>query len=513
MHATRPLFHSFDDSTAREPLLKLILARHPLLAGEIVPIDIELGGAFDVLLITGPNTGGKTVALKTAGLLALMAQAGLQIPAAEGSATTVFSGVFADIGDEQSIEQSLSTFSSHITRIIETLKSADSHSLVLLDEVGAGTDPLEGAALSRAILEHLVQSHILTIATTHFSELKVFAYDAARVQNASVEFNPETLLPTYRLIIGLPGRSNALTIAERLGLPPSIVSAARGFISPDERRVDELLAEIHQELEHARSERADESRRRLEAERLERQVKARLATAEEERSTILAGAEEEVAVLMSELRREADAIRRELRGLGEERRRSSALEERIAALRARAGTVLNRRPEATVAHGPFALGESVLVASLGATGIVRSLSSDGDVAEVEVGGMRARVRIGDLSPSVAAPTPRDRARAAGYLNSADSPRGMADRSTWSGVQSQIDLRGLTTEEGRQRVDQYLNDAYMEGVSLVRIIHGKGTGALRQAVHELLADHPLVRSHATADRSEGGEGATVVHIAT
>lgn len=510
MNASRPMLQSVEAIPPGEPVVKLRAARHPLLRGEVVPINIELGATFDILLITGPNTGGKTVALKTVGLLALMAQAGLQIPAADGSQLAVFSGVYADIGDEQSIEQSLSTFSSHVTRIVEILHVADRNALVLLDEIGAGTDPQEGSALSRAILKYLAHRRILTIATTHFSELKHFAYATPRIENACVEFDPETLRPTFHLTIGLPGRSNALAIAERLGMPESVIADARAMTAPEELRADNLLAELQETLRRARDEQAEANRARAEAERTAQQLRARMAAIEEERALVLASAEEERAAIVAELRREADELRRELRRLRAERERLVAIEERIAKL-PRVGTAGPQSNDADT-RAALAVGDSVRIASLGATGIVRGLSPSGDSAEVEVGGMRVQARISDLVRSDGArrATPREQAVASGYLAATSVPRRITTEG-WAPVQSQIDLRGLTTEEARYRLDQYLNEAYMEGLDTVRVVHGKGTGAVRQAVRELLSDHPLVRSHAPAEPRDGGDGATIVRL--
>jgi DNA mismatch repair protein MutS2 len=465
-----------------------------------------------VLLITGPNTGGKTVALKTVGLLALMAQAGLQVPAADGSRLGIFSGVYADIGDEQSIEQSLSTFSSHVTRIVEILRVADRKSLVLLDEIGAGTDPQEGAALSRAILNHLLARRVYTIATTHYSELKHFAYASPRVENASVEFDLESLRPTYHLTIGLPGRSNALAIAERLGIPEHVIADARSYTTPEELRADDLLAEIQGALHGAREERAAADRLKSESERLTQQLRSRLATVDQERAQVLAAADEERAATVAELRREADDVRRELRRLRGERQQLTELDDRIARLpRSRSARAT---PTDTPEPPALAVGDAVRVTSLGASGVIRSLSSSGESAEVEVGGMRVHARTIDLVrvQGESKASPRDEAVASGYLASSATPHRVTAEG-WAPIQSQVDLRGLTTEEARFRLDQYLNEAYMEGLSTIRVVHGKGTGAVRQAVRDLLHDHPLVRSHETAEQREGGEGATVVQLAS
>jgi DNA mismatch repair protein MutS2 len=512
MEAIRPTLHLLDGKGSTGAV-HLVDARHPLLRGEVVPLTIELGLGFDVLLITGPNTGGKTVALKTVGLLALMAQSGLQIPAAEGSSLAIFSGIYADIGDEQSIAQNLSTFSSHITRIVEILQNADSGALALLDEIGAGTDPQEGSALSQAVLEHLVASRIYTIATSHYSELKSFAYATPGVENASVEFDPETLRPTYRLTIGLPGRSNALAIAERLGMPSDIVARAREHIHPSQQRAEELLADIHEHLARAQEERAQAAMLRRDADRRDQQLRTRLTEVEHERREVLTRAEEEGAAVLSDLQREAGALRRELRGLRTERERVAAIEERIDSLRGETRTSpAQGKPGAQRDAEPiFLVGDYVYVPSLGTNGVVRALPVRGS-AEIEIEGKRVRVPAGDLERAEVVPTPRERAVAAGQLIPSVLPRRVSAEG-WSPIESQLDLRGYTTEDARQRLDQYLNDAYMEGLQTVRVVHGKGTGAVRQAVRELLADHPLVRSHETAEQREGGEGATVVTLAS
>ncbi len=512
MDASRPHLQSIDRLRPGDPVVRLTDARHPLLHGNVVPINIELGGAFDILLITGPNTGGKTVALKTVGLLALMAQTGLQIPAADGSRLGIFSGVYADIGDEQSIEQSLSTFSSHISRIVEILGLADSRSVVLLDEIGAGTDPQEGSALSRGLLNELVSRRVYTIATTHYSELKHFAYATERVENASVEFDPESLRPTYRLTIGLPGRSNALAIAQRLGMPESILADARSLTAPDERRADDLLGEIQDALNAARDERAATDRMKLEAERLNQQLRSRMAALERDRAHVLAAADEERAALVAELRREAEELRHDLRRLRAEREQLTGIEDRIARLPT--SRAVNSPAVEPVDRPTFAVGDSVRITSLATTGVVQSISSNGENAEVDVGGMRVQARSSDLVrvQGEGNASPRERAVASGYMSATETPRRITSEG-WSPIESQLDLRGFTTEEARYRLDQYLNEAYMEGLNTIRVVHGKGTGAVRQAVRDLLTDHPLVRSHETAEQREGGEGATVVKLAS
>ena len=324
-----------------------------------------------------------------------------------------------------------------------------------------------------------------------------------------------TLRPTYRLTVGLPGRSNALAIAQRLGMPEQIVARARERIHPTQQRAEELLADIHEHLARAQEERAQAATLRREAERHEHQLRSRLAELDRERAEVLAHTEEEAATVLSDLKREADTLRRELRGQRAERERLAAIEQHIDAVRSATRSALGARGSRSVPSDGkpnVQVGDHVRLHSLGSIGIVRALPSSGDTAEVEIEGKRVRVRTIDLEPTEAAPTPRDRAVAAGHLTVSALPRRISAEG-WAPIESQLDLRGYTTEEARQRLDQYLNDAYMEGLQTIRVVHGKGSGAVRQVVRELLADHPLVRSHETAEQREGGEGATVVRLAS
>ncbi len=493
-----------------EALVDLHEARHPLLQGPVVPIDIELGRTFDILLISGPNTGGKTVALKTVGLFALMAQAGLQIPAAAGSRLAVFSGIFADIGDEQSIEQSLSTFSSHVSRIIEIIGAADSSSLVLLDEIGAGTDPQEGSALGRALLGYLAQHRIYTVATTHSSELKVFAASTPRVENASVQFNIETLRPTYHLTIGLPGLSNALIIAERLGMPLEIVRAARQSLDPTERRTDALLGDLHQQLEESRSVHAETAALRRGAEETMRELQQRLAEVEAERESLLRAAEQEGRAMILDLERELAALRRELRAVAPERKKVAELEGRVATVRQ---THLQHRTGAPAPAATRALriGDAVMVAALGTEGIIRSNPESGGAVEVDVGAMRVRVPLRELAPAPPPPAghkaPRPNYDPAISIDLVEH----LGNERWPTMEQELDLRGQSGDEARAALDQFLSDAYTQGARSVRIIHGKGAGVLREVVRDLSAHHPLVQGHRLADNQHGGDGATEIAL--
>ncbi len=481
-------------------VIELWQARHPLLDPEkVVPIDLYLGDDYFVLVLTGPNTGGKTVTLKTVGLLAAMAQAGLAIPAAEGSRLTVFSGIYADIGDEQSIEQSLSTFSSHMGRIIRILQEADSRSLVLLDELGAGTDPVEGSALARAILSHLVARRITTLATTHYSELKIYAHKTPGVQNASVEFDPETLAPTYEVAIGLPGRSNAFAIARRLGLDPAIVQEAQGMVSPDVLEAESLLADIKEAQREALRAREAAAKERAEAEALRRELAHRLAEVERARREVLQQAREEAAREVEEVRRELARLRRlwqreptaqpaPAEDLAAAAERLEELSQELAPIRTKPALGLPFQPRP---------GDRVWVPSLRMAGEVAYV--DEGEAEVQVGSFRVRVPVEELE-------------AHGEGKPSQGPAREDLRGPGTGaLPAELNCRGLTVEEALEQVGKYLDRAFLAGLPQVRIIHGKGTGALRRAVREELARHPLVASFRPGARHEGGDGATVVEL--
>ncbi|HET8568383.1 MAG TPA: endonuclease MutS2 [Candidatus Limnocylindria bacterium] len=477
--------------------IDLIDARHPLLVergGDVVPIDVRLGTDFRALVITGPNTGGKTVTLKTIGLLVLMAQAGLAVPAGRGTRLPVVPRVFADIGDEQSIAQSLSTFSSHLRNVVATLAGAARGDLALLDEIGAGTDPDEGAALAMAVLETLLDRGVLVAATTHYPELKAFALNTPGVANASVEFDAETLRPTYRVHVGLPGASNAFAIASRLGLDATVLA-----------RAETHLSELHRSLERTLRE-AERHRTELAASLEE----ARLATEEGERDRERArrdadAVRREADDLLRRAKREADELvlqaRRALRQAESAHERASrrdlladAREALEQAERSRAAT---ERPAAAAAPpGDLRIGGQVYLENASEPGTLLSIDDRGN-AEVASGALRLRVQASSLRPAPEAePAVSARPRVTtGAVN----------------VPLQLDLRGARAEEALEVLDRYLNDAALAGYDRVRVVHGKGTGALRAAVSEALAKHPLVRSYALAARSEGGEGATVVEL--
>lgn len=496
--------------------LLLRQARHPLLRGNVVPIDFWLGRNQDetemsMVIITGPNTGGKTVALKTVGLLSLMAQAGMHIPCDDGSEIPVYSDVFADIGDEQSIEQSLSTFSSHLTRIVEILRLASADSLVLLDELGAGTDPTEGSALARAILSHLLAHHVATVATTHYSELKAFAHEHPGAVNASVEFNVETLSPTYRLSIGLPGRSNALAIATRLGLPGDIVEGAREYVGSAGVEMESLLANLQSERTAAADERYRLSMERTEAEYQRREAEKLRAEIEEERIRILNDARMQARREVEETRAELARVRTQMRRklteeeLGKLRERTRKLEDRAALA---APKMKHPRSAAAAPQGiagPLEVGDTVFVRSMNQRGEVVSLASGRDEVEVQLGALKARVPASQVER-----LSRRQARAA---DSGAMPAfSLPPREPALAPELQLDLRGWRVEDALEEVDRYINNAAMAGMPFVRILHGKGTGALRQAIRQQLSHHPLVKSQASAEAKDGGDGITVVTLA-
>ena len=485
--------------------LRLVEARHPLLDPDVVvPIDVDFGDDARALVITGPNTGGKTVALKTVGLMALMAQCGLHLPCREAE-LAVFKGIYADIGDEQSIEQSLSTFSSHMTNIIDILAKADAQSLVLLDELGAGTDPAEGSALARSLLNTLLGIGATTMVTTHHPELKVFAQQTPGVRNASVEFDLETLAPTYRLIVGLPGRSNALAIAARLGLPGPIIEAARGLVAEGDLAVDDLLDEIRRSRDEARRALAQAEQVRAEAERARDALRARLDAIEDERRELLrktrAKGQRELQRLRQKIRRlrqQMEAAALPLDALRQLDARAEALEDRLEA----PVTPVTEAPDLFLDDDdapPFRLGDVVWVRPLRAEGQITELT--GGDAEVLVGRLRLRARLDDLERRSA--SERKAARAE-KRHEPLPPRG-------SSPGLELDIRGQQVDEALPRLEDYLDSAYMAGLPFVRIIHGKGTGALRRAVREALRDHPLVGSSSRGDDKEGGDGVTVVKI--
>jgi DNA mismatch repair protein MutS2 len=499
-----------DETQPSSFIFQISRARHPLLDPQtVVPIDFNPRPGTRAVVITGPNTGGKTVSLKTVGLLVLMAQSGLHIPAESGSELPFFHSVWADIGDEQSIEQSLSTFSGHITNIIRILKKADHRSLVIFDELGAGTDPQEGAALARAILNHLLERGITSLIATHYPELKAFAHSTEGVVNASLEFDIATLRPTYKLTIGLPGRSNALLIAQRLGLDPEIVSAAKGDINPDDIRADKLLDDIRKERNRTSREREKLEKARARFETQTKELEARLEKIEDERREVLAKARAEGELEVAVLKRNIDSLKSQLKKARQPLEAIQKVEERIEKIEEKVEAAVERRPKTvdsrpSTVHRPLSLGEKVVVGSLNAEGVVTALG-EAD-AEVQIGSVRLRAKLSDLSrksgePVEEAPKVKVREAASTLARTSSSP----------GIE--LDLRGQMAEDALDKLDRYLEQAYLTGLLWVRIIHGKGTGKLRQAVRDMLRGHAYVSSYEEGGDKEGGAGVTVAKLKT
>lgn len=495
MNAFRP---RVDDSG----ILELSRACHPLLADKAVPIDVRLGKEFDILVITGPNTGGKTVALKTVGLLVLMTMAGLFIPARESSRVSIFDDVFVDIGDEQSIEQSLSTFSSHMSNIINILKHSNSKSLVLIDEMGAGTDPAEGASLARVILEEFRIKGSRVIVTTHQSELKYFAYQNERVENASVEFDPVTLQPTYRLTIGTPGQSNALEIAARLGLEKRLVDAARQLMPVKEIELSNMIRELKEKTYYLEQSYREAERLRVELTREKEALQKEKERFAAQKNEILARARSEADSYLRTVKREADEAVQELKNLIKEKEQPPKWHE-VEQKRQRVKELHVEEPwrESSAQTAPVAInpGDYVLIKNINQRGyVIEGPNPQGEVT-VQVGILKLNVSQEQLVPSESPEEKKYQRMNQSFLNKART------------ISKEIDVRGKLAEEAIHEIDKYLEDANLVGIDSVRIIHGKGTGALRKAVRSFLQDHRYVQSFQDGAREEGGYGVTVVKL--
>ncbi|MBI5668523.1 MAG: endonuclease MutS2 [Chloroflexi bacterium] len=480
-------------------------ARHPLLTGNVVPIDVELDENTWVLVVTGPNTGGKTVSLKTVGLMALMAQAGLQLPCEEAK-ISVFDGIYADIGDEQSIEQSLSTFSSHMTNTIQILRECDDKSLVLLDELGAGTDPAEGSALARAILTHLVNRRVTTIVTTHHPELKIYSVETPGVRNASVEFDLATLRPTYRLIIGLPGRSNALAIAQRLGLDENIIADARSMVATEELVADDLLDEIQRTREDIRRNQLAITSMREEMEEQRAELQARLDKIEDERRDIIAAARRQAEEEIRSFQREVKRLRGDMRTASLPLDALREVQEQADALAASVDKPVENQGEIVVTtEWTPRLGDNVWLPKLNAEGTITEL--DRDEAVVQVGTLRVRAGRDELAQR---PPSQKRQMKRGHKREYEkSPDPIVPKGQSPGLE--LDLRGERVDEALKRLETYIDAAYMAGLPFARIIHGKGTGALKKAVRERVENHSLISKVSEAMPQEGGGGVTIIHM--
>lgn len=487
-------------------IIHLKQARHPLIpAAEVVPIDVELGNNYQGIVITGPNTGGKTVSLKTVGLLALMSQSGLPIPAEEGSTLPVFSGIFADIGDEQSIEQNLSTFSSHMTHIIQILERIDKNSLVLLDEIGAGTDPTEGTALAIAILDHILNQGCLLMATTHYSDLKLYAHSRKGLINASVEFDVKSLRPTYQLLIGIPGRSNAFAIASRLGLSSRIIQAAKSQLSAEDNRLEKMIGDLSSDQKAIREERKQAEALRREAEALHRELQQKLSSWEAEKARLYEKARQEARSIVSRSRTEAEEVLRQLREWAKQRPDTLKEHQLIEAKKRLDDAVPEPAPTKSSdlpqeVKGPIGVGDEVLVETVNQKGEVIELIGDHEYL-VQVGVLRMKVDRKNL-------------RRLGSVNSSSPKTTVAHTSVKLAsktVRPELDLRGKLVEEAIAEIDKYLDDAILAGYQEVSLIHGKGTGALRTGVQNFLRTHPNVKSFRIGGHGEGGSGVTLVSL--
>ncbi|NLL81292.1 MAG: endonuclease MutS2 [Tissierellia bacterium] len=502
LNATKPILNN-------KGYINIKKARHPLLsANDVVPIDIYIGKEFTSLIITGPNTGGKTVTLKTVGLFTLMAQAGLHIPADYNSELAVFNQVFADIGDEQSIEQSLSTFSSHMTNIVDILNNVDYNSLVLLDELGAGTDPTEGAALAMSILDYLLKKRIRTIATTHYSQLKLYALTTEGVKNASVEFSVETLSPTYRLLIGVPGKSNAFEVSKRLGLQSYIIDYAKDLISKENIEFEDVLQAMESDRKQIEEDKAETMRLKLEIEDLKKHLSLEKEKTNETRDKILQKSREEAHEILKEAKEEADLIVNELKDISFQidKERNKRIHEAQAMLKNKledvesslTKNVLNVR--STKIPKKLKIGETVEVLSLNQVGTVLTEPDEKGNLDVQVGIMKVNINITTLRRT------KDEIKDKSLIQ---NKRIISNKSKT--IKNEIDLRGKNIEEATLDIDKYLDDSYIAGLNEIFIIHGKGTGALRDGVKNYLRGHKHVKSFRTGKYGEGGDGVTVVEI--
>ncbi len=504
MRGSRPIFNE-------EGRIRIREGRHPLLdQKKVVPITVSLGEDFTLLIITGPNTGGKTVSLKTVGLFTLMGQAGLHIPAGDRSELAVFHQVYADIGDEQSIEQSLSTFSSHMTNIVSFLKKVDERSLVLFDELGAGTDPTEGAALAIAILSHLHKREIRTMATTHYSELKVYALSTPGVENACCEFDVESLRPTYRLLIGIPGKSNAFAISGKLGLPDYIIEDAKKRLTEQDVSFEDLLTDLETSRRTIEKEREEIAAYRHEAEQMKKEAARRQEKLEEQRDRIIREANEKANAILRDAKEVADETIRNFHKFGKENISAAEMEKERERLRKKIrdtssnSSLSAKRPKKAHKPSDFKLGESVKVLSMNLTGTVSSLPDSRGNVTVQMGILRSQVNISDLEiieePSPYTPKKFSR-----------TSRGKIGMGKSLSVSPEINLLGKTVDEAVAELDKYLDDALLSHLNTVRVVHGKGTGALRKGIHEYLRRQKHVKSYRLAEFGEGDAGVTIVEL--
>ena len=504
MDAVRPALE-------KDKKLKLIDARHPLISRDkVVPISIHVGEGFRLLVITGPNTGGKTVCLKTLGLLQLMGQAGLLIPAFQGSSITVFKEIYADIGDEQSIEQSLSTFSAHMTNTVKILSEADSDCLCLFDELGAGTDPTEGAALALGILQELYERGVTTLATTHYAEIKLYALSTEGVENAACEFDVESLRPTYRLLIGVPGKSNAFAIAKKLGLSEKIIEDARGRIGEEDLHFEDLIADLEDSRRLAERERLEIEQYKEEVERLKARARESTKGIEKGREKILNRAREEAAKILSDAKETADSIVKEIRkrensggtSLEVEQIRSK-LKKKMEETQAFSGQSV-KGPMQTISLKNLKLGDKVRLLNMhNVVGTVTELPDKNGMFTVSAGILRTKVSAKEVEfiqhKEKEAPA-RNQGRTAGL-----------GRSKAMGISPEINLIGKMTADALPELNKYLDDAFLAKLPQVRVVHGRGTGALRKMVHECVKKNKHIESFRLGEYGEGSDGVTIVYF--
>lgn len=502
-NATMPIFNT-------EHRIRIRQGRHPLLDKKtVVPIDIQLGENFDLLIITGPNTGGKTVSLKTVGLLTLMGQAGLHIPALDRSELSVFREVYADIGDEQSIEQSLSTFSSHMTNIVSILQTADADSLCLFDELGAGTDPTEGAALAISVLDYLHNRGIRTMATTHYSELKVYALSTDFVENASCEFSVETLRPTYRLLIGIPGKSNAFAISSKLGLPEYIIEDAKRHITADKESFEDLLADLENSRRTIEKEQAEINVYKEEIKTLKQQLETKQEKIEQSKARILREANEEAREILQNAKDLADETIRKFQKAGdgtsikELEQSRQKVRDKISEKNDKLALKNSQPTHKMLKPNQIKLGDSVKIISMGLKGTVNSLPDKNGKLFVQCGIIRSQVSLDDLVLT------EEETINTGKLQRTSS--GKLKMSKSYSVSTEINLLGRTVDEALSELDKYLDDAYLAHLPNVRIVHGKGTGALRNAIHNYLRKNRIVKSYRLGEFGEGDAGVTIAEF--
>lgn len=504
MNASRPLFNVNGRVRIRE-------GRHPLLdPKKVVPVSVSLGEDFTLLIITGPNTGGKTVSLKTVGLFTLMGQAGLHIPAGDRSELAIFQQVYADIGDEQSIEQSLSTFSSHMTNIVSFLQDVDEHSLVLFDELGAGTDPTEGAALAIAILSHLHKQCIRTMATTHYSELKVYALTTPGVENACCEFDVQSLKPTYRLLTGIPGKSNAFAISGKLGLPQYIIDDAKQHLTEQDASFEDLLTDLETGKQKMEKEQRVIETYKLEVEALKTQAEQKNEKIEKQREHILRQANEKANSILREAKELADETIKNFRKFGKETTSVAEMEKERERLRIKmketdnAGVSHELKPKKSHKPSDFRLGESVKVLSMNLAGTVSSIPDSRGNITVQMGILRSQVNISDLE--IIEETPSYTAKGTGCTS-----KGRLKVNKSLSVSPEINLLGKTVDEAVYALDKYLDDAILSHLNTVRVVHGKGTGALRKGIHQYLRRQKHVTSYRLGEFGEGDAGVTIIEL--